>query len=305
MKDSQRSWPDEFLSHLEFEKKFSKNTIKAYQIYLDEFFDYLKREKLNLENVDHRNIRAFMVSIQDNKLKKGQNKRPSSMALIVSIIRSFFKYCIKKKYLDDNPALIVATPKFNQPLPKFFNEKEAEKFCQLPILILRDKAILEILYGSGIRVAELTGIDLESIDFMKKIIRIKGKGNRERLVLYGSLATRALNFYLHVRPLLKRPGSKENRLFLNYKGEKLSTRQIQRIIKKYLALSGIEKEITPHVFRHSFASHLLARGCGIREIQELLGHKSLATTEKYLHVDFAYLIKNYKKANLEARNQRP
>ena len=298
MKNSQRFWAGEFISYLEHERKFSINTIKTYQIYLDKFFDYLKREKLNLKNMDHRDVRAFMVSIQDNKLKKNQVKKKSSMALIVSIIRSFFKFCMRRNYLDDNPAAIVATPRFNQPLPKFLSEKETEKFCQLPVLILRDKAILEILYGSGIRVAELTGIVLDDLDFENKIIRIRGKGGKERLALYGSQAARILKYYLHIRPLLKRPGSNEAALFINYKGEKLSTRQIQRIVEKYWILSELNKKITPHSLRHSFASHLLARGAGIREIQELLGHESLATTEKYLHVDLAFLIENYKKANL-------
>jgi len=298
MENSQRSWDDEFISYLKHERQFSINTIKAYQIYLSEFFKYLEKEKLNLKTMDHRDVRAFMVSIQGNKLKKNQVKTNSSMALIVSIIRSFFKFCMRKNYLDDNPAAIVATPRFNQPLPNFSSEKETEKFCQLPVLILRDKAILEILYSCGVRVAELTGIVLDDIDFENKIIRIRGKGGKERLALYGSQAARILKYYLHIRPLLKRPGAREAALFLNYKGEKLSTRQIQRIIEKYWKISELSKKITPHSLRHSFASHLLARGAGIREIQELLGHTSLATTEKYLHVDLAFLIENYKKANL-------
>lgn len=298
MKNNQRSWFNEFISYLEHERNFSINTVKTYKIYLGIFFDYLKEKRLDLKSVDHRNIRAFLGSIQDNKLKKNQDKKKSSMALIVSMIRSFFRFCMKKKYLDDNPAAIVATPKFSQPLPKFLSEKETEKFCQLPVLILRDKAILEILYGSGIRVAELTGIVLDDIDFENKIIRIRGKGNKERLALYGRQAARALKYFLHIRPLLKRPRSNESALFLNYKGGKLSTRQVQRIVEKYWMISELNKKITPHSLRHSFASHLLARGCGIREIQELLGHESLATTEKYLHVDLAYLIRNYKKAQL-------
>lgn len=302
MNNSQRSWSGEFISYLEHERKFSINTVKTYGIYLSKFFDYLERGKLNLKKLDHRDIRSFLVSIQGNELKKDQKKGKSSIALIASIIRSFFTFCMKRKYLDDNPAAIVATPKFNQPLPKFLTEKEAKKFCQLPVLILRDKAILEILYGSGIRVAELTGITLDDIDFKNKIIRIQGKGNKERLSLYGNQAARALNFYLHIRPLLMKAGSKEVELFLNYKGEKLSERQVQRIVEKYRLISELDKKITPHVFRHSFASHLLARGCGLREIQEFLGHKSLATTEKYLHVDLAYLIKNYKKGG-EKRNE--
>ncbi|MBA7670240.1 Tyrosine recombinase XerD [subsurface metagenome] len=255
MKDSQGSWFDEFISYLKHERQFSINTIKTYQIYLDEFFDYLKKEKLKLKNMDHRDVRAFMVSIQSNKLKKNQVKTNSSMALIVSITRSFFKFCVRKKYLDDNPAAIVATPRFNQPLPNFSSEKETEKFCQLPVLILRDKAILEILYSCGVRVAELAGIVLDDIDFENKIIRIRGKGGKERLALYGSQAARILKYYLHIRPLLKKPGASEAALFLNYKGEKLSTRQIQRIIEKYWKISGLSKKITPHSLRHrkSFA----------------------------------------------------
>jgi len=298
MKNKHEIWLNEFMAYLELERRFSFNTIKTYRIYLAIFFDYIKEKRLDLEQIDHRDIRNFLRSIQDNRLKKGQNKSPSSMSLIVSIIRSFFRFCRKREYIDDNPAAIVATPKFNRPLPKFLSEKETAKFCQLPVLILRDKAILEILYGSGIRVNELTRINLDDIDFKEKIIRIQGKGNKERLSLYGRMAARALNFYLNVRPLLMDHDSQETALFLNYKGERLSDRQVQRIVEKYWIFSELNKKITPHVFRHSFASHLLAAGCGLREIQELLGHVSLATTQKYLHVDVAHLIEVYKKAQL-------
>ena len=293
-------WLGEFLSFLEHEKKYSANTVKTYRIYLHVFFDYLEKKKLNLEQIDHRDIRAFLSAIQDNKLKKGQSKKPSSISLIVSMIRSFFRFCVKKKYLEDNPALIVATPKFSRPLPKFLSEREAEKFLQLPLLVLRDRAILEVLYSSGIRVSELTGITLKDVDFKQKIIRVRGKGKKERLALYGREGARALRFYLHVRPLLIRSGEKESTLFLNWRGRALSSRQVQRIVEKYWLFSELSKKITPHAFRHSFASHLLGRGADLRVIQELLGHESLATTEKYLHVDVTRLIEVYKKANLRA-----
>jgi len=300
MKNKHDIWLNEFILYLKHEKKYSFNTVKTYRIYLNIFFNYLKAKKLNLEDLDHRNIRAFLSAIHNNKLKKNQNKKNSSMALIISIIRSFFKFCVKRKYLSDNPAAVLATPKFSRPLPKFLSEKEAEKFCQLPALVLRDKAILEVLYGTGIRISELTGINIDDIDFETKIIRILGKGNKERLVFYGKEAARSLSFYLNVRPLLMRSGPKagpeEATLFLNYKGQKLSSRQLERIVKKYLFISELNKEITPHSLRHSFASHLLSRGCGLREIQEFLGHKSLATTEKYVHVNVGQLIETYKKA---------
>jgi integrase/recombinase XerC len=285
-----RLWLDEFMSYLKHERNYSINTVKSYKIYINQFFNYLQRENLNLEKIDHRNIRAFMGSLQ------GMSR--ASIAQIVSGMRSFFKFCMRKKYLDDNPAAVVTIPKFNRPLPKFLSEEEAEKFCQLPMLVLRDKAIIEILYGAGIRVHELTGIDANDIDFENRIIRIKGKSKKERLVLHGRKAAKALNYYLQVRPLLKRDDSEEAAFFLNYKGERLSDRQVQRIIEKYWTLSELLKKITPHTFRHSFATHLLSRGCGLLEIAELLGHESLATTEKYLHTNLGFLIKNYRKAEL-------
>jgi len=297
--NKQKKWLDEFLSYFEFERRYSANTIKTYRIYLRIFFNYLEEKKLNLKKIDHRNIRNFLLSIQDNKLKKNQDKKKSSMALIVYMIRSFFGFCMMRNYLDDNPVLIVATPKFNRPLPKFLSIEEAEKFVQLPVLALRDKAILEILYGTGIRVAELTGITLNDVDFENKIIRIKGKGGRERLALYGSQAARILKFYLHIRPLLKRPGSNESALFLNYRGGKLSIKRVQGIVEKYWMISELKRKITPHSFRHSFANHLLAAGCGLREIQELLGHESLATTQQYLNIDISHLIEVYRKAQLK------
>lgn len=280
------------MAYLKYERGYSANTIKTYRIYLNKFFMYLEKENLDIEKIDHRNIRAFLGSIQD--------KKKSSISLIVSMVRSFFKFCVIRNYLDDNPAAIVATPKFSRPLPSFLTEEEAKKFCQLPVLILRNKAILEVLYGSGIRVAELVAITINDLDLESKILKVKGKGKKERLALFGKEAARSIKFYLHARPLLMRTGSKEKSLFLNYKGEKLSTRQIQKIIEKYRRLSGLKKKITPHSFRHSFASHLLAAGCGIREIQELLGHESLATTEKYLNIDTGHIIRAYKKAQLRS-----
>ena len=300
MENKQRSWLDDFLLYLEHERNFSTNTIKTYRIYLNIFFDYLEEKKLDLKEIDHRDIRNFLGSIQDNKLKKGQDKRPSSLALIVSMIRSFFKFCMMRKYVEDNPALIISRPKFNGPLPKFFSEEEGEKFCQLPLLILRDRTILEVFYSTGIRVAELTKIKIEDLDFEGKIIRIKGKGKKERLALFGKKAKTILNYYLQIRPLLMRTGSKESSLFLNYRGGKLSEKQVQRIVEKYWMVSELSKKITPHSFRHSFATQLLNRGADLRAIQELLGHESLATTEKYLHVDISHLIEVYRKAQLRS-----
>ncbi|MFC2170302.1 tyrosine-type recombinase/integrase, partial [Acidobacteriota bacterium] len=164
-------------------------------------------------------------------------------------------------------------------------------------LDLRDKAILELLYATGIRVSELIGINLEDVNFQERLIRVKGKGKKERLIPFGKAARECLTFYLRARHLINKGKIEKNCLFLNYRGERLTSRSIERIIDKYICLSATRRKISPHSLRHSFASHLLSRGADLRAIQELLGHESLATTQKYTHIDLMHLMKVYRKSH--------
>ena len=199
-----RGWLEEFLASLG-DRGYADNTVRTYGIYLGEFFRYIEKQSLDLRKIDHRDIRAFLATLKKNKKR--------TVGLIVSIVRVFFRFCVRRKYLESNPAAVLVKPKFDEPLPVFLTEKEAAEFCQLPILVLRDKAIIEILYGSGIRVHELTAINGGDIDFNKKIIKVMGKGKRERLVLYGRRAARALGYYFRVRPLLEKSGPRPRAFF--------------------------------------------------------------------------------------------
>ena len=295
--EGKRSCPlGQFLEYLQHEKNFSVHTIKAYERDLSKFFDYIDRMNVSLEDIDHRTIRGFLGESH----KQGNQKQTTSRYL--ASIRSFFKFCMKRKLLDDNPAAIVANPKYFKPVPSFLTEGEMEGFISLPIIALRDMAIFEILYATGIRVGELIEINMNDINFKERVIRIKGKGKKERIVLFGDKSKTALNYYLQVRPVFLKNNSQEKALFLSHAGKRLDSRSIERIVDKYWQISGLQKKITPHSFRHSFATHLLGRGVDLRCIQELLGHESISSTETYTHINTKELIDVYNKSHPRANS---
>lgn len=284
----------EYIAHLRHERHVALNTIKAYRLFLLEFVKYLRKKQLELKDIDHRNIRGYVVMLQE----KGNGG--NSIRAKVACIRTFLKWCERKEYIEYNPADVVATPKFNRPLPSFLTEPEAEEFLMTPVLALRDLAILDVLFSTGIRLAELTGISLGDINWEKRIIKVFGKGSKERLVPYGRKTEKSLAHYLQVRRRLTEKNPEEKALFLSFAGERISSRQVSKLFSKYDLVSDVEKSkpITAHSMRHSCASILLNNGCGLREIQELLGHESLGTTQKYTHVAPAELIETYRRANL-------
>ena len=285
----------EYIAHLRHERNVAPNTIKTYRLFLLEFIKYLRVKQLELRKIDHRNIRGYMVMLGH----KGNGN--NSIGTKTSCIRAFLGFCVRKKHIEYNPAEVLSTPKFNRVLPTFLTEPEAEEFLMAPILALRDMAILDLFYSTGIRLSELTGISLNGdIDWKERIVRIFGKGRKERLVPFGQKTWRSLTRYLQVRKRLLDQYPGEQALFLNSRGGRISNKDIERLFKKYNLVSDVKKSkaITPHSLRHSCASVLLNKGCGIREIQELLGHESLGTTEKYVHVSPGELIETYKRANL-------
>jgi len=200
-----------------------------------------------------------------------------------------------------NPAKAVATPKQEKRVPSFLSEEEMAGFLEVPPtgkpLPSRDRAILELLYASGIRVSELVGINLEDANLGERLIRVRGKGKKERLVPFGRMAAERLSVYLRVRPELAQDNIGEKALFLNYQGRRISSRSVERIVDKYIRLTAVKRKISPHSLRHSFASHLLSRGADLRVIQELLGHESLATTQKYTHLNLGQLMDVYRKSH--------
>jgi tyrosine recombinase XerC len=289
---------DEFLAYLTHERNASVHTISSYRIDLTQLAAYLDERKIRLTQVDNVVLRGFLVELYRKNLTK------TSAARKLAAIRSFFKFCVRRRWLDDNPAKVVATPRLDQPVPGFLSEEEMRKLLEAPqtddALGLRDRAILEVFYATGIRLSELVGIRLEDLSLEERMIRVKGKGKKERLVPFGRKAEASLRAYLGVRhefPL--RLG--ETSIFLNYRGTRLSNRSVQRLTAKYLRQAALSRNISPHSLRHSFATHLLARGADLRVIQELLGHESLATTQKYTHMDVSQLLEIYRKSHPRAK----
>jgi len=289
---------DEFLAYLKHERNASVHTISSYRIDLTQLADYLETRKIRLPQVDNVVLRGFLAELYRRNLTK------TSVARKLAAVRSFFNYGVRRRWLDENAAKVVATPRLDQHVPGFLSEEEMRKLLEVPSaddpLGLRDRAIFEVFYATGIRVSELVGIGLEDLSLEERMVRVKGKGKKERLVPFGRKAEASLRAYLAVRhefPL--RLG--ETSIFLNYRGTRLSPRSVQRLTAKYLRKAALRRNLSPHALRHSFATHLLSRGADLRVIQELLGHESLATTQKYPHMDVSQLLDIYRKSHPRAK----
>lgn len=285
----------QFLDYLKHERNASPHTISSYECDLKQFEEYIGEKGATLRRIDNIQVRGFMAGLHERNLKK------SSLARKLAAVRSFFQFCVKKGWLAENPAKIVATPKQEKHVPSFLTEEEVANFLETPRtgepLDLRDAAILELLYATGIRVSELVGISLEDVHFGERMIRVRGKGKKERLVPFGRMAGDRMKACLLARPALLKDRLQEKAMFLNYHGERITPRSVERIVDKYIRLTALKRKISPHSLRHSFASHLLSRGADLRVIQELLGHESLATTQKYTHINLGQLMDVYRKSH--------
>lgn len=279
-----------FLSYLEIEKNYSEHTLLNYRLDLMEFVKF--QSGATVESVDYSVLRRFLAEMRQHNLK------PRSVARKLSSLRSFFKYLQREKIIKNNPASLLVTPKLDKPLPHFLTEEEAVRLIESPKAgkkgSLRDKAIFETLYSTGIRVSELVGMDIDSVDFIGNIIRVMGKGRKERLVPIGDTALEALTKYIETRK------HDSNALFLNKNGTRLGTRSVGNIINKYILQEAVNQHVTPHMFRHSFATHLLNHGADLRAVQELLGHVNLSTTQIYTHLTTDKLKSVYDKAHPRA-----
>jgi len=291
-----------FEDFLSSERNYSKHTLKAYLADINEFGLVLKEMNLiSHENgdIDFLNMDETPVRVFISKLYK-KNKKVSISRKIASV-RTFFEFLIRRGEMKSNSAKLVPSPKGEKRLPTFLTVDEVVKLVEAPgsdnVYESRDRAILELLYSCGLRVSELVGINLNDLDLESMSVKVLGKGNKERLVPLGSKASSAIKIYLIQRLDLK---PKEDYLFVNSRGGRLTTRSIDRIIKKYAAISGIPKNISPHVLRHTFATHLLGGGADLRAIQEMLGHKSLSTTQRYTHTSVEKLMEIYDKTHPRA-----
>ncbi|HEX9901513.1 MAG TPA: tyrosine recombinase XerC [Acidobacteriota bacterium] len=289
---------EEFQNFLRHEKNASAHTIAAYGRDLRQLADYLGEKGCRLRSVDHVVLRGFLVRLYEKKQKK------STIARKLAALRSFFQYGLKRKWMAENPARLLSSPKQDHPVPSFLSEPEAAALLDLPrkdnVSGLRDRAFLELLYASGLRVSELTGLDLEDLSLSERLVRVKGKGRKERLIPFGRMAEESLRAYLSRRLELGAGRAPENAVFLNRLGTRLTPRSVERAVDKYIRQTAVRRKISPHSLRHSFASHLLSRGADLRVIQELLGHESLATTQKYTHLDLGQLLETYRKSHPRA-----
>ncbi len=284
-----------FLKYLEVERGVSVHTLRAYERDLKDFAEYCRSDPKEIEMVD---IRGFL----SNQMSEGRAK--STVARRLATLRSFFKYLYQESYVKINYAKLVPSPKAPKHLPVFLDVDDAFGLVKAPegigLLPVRDRAILELLYSSGLRVSEVAGLNTDDLNVREGLVKARGKGKKERIVPVGGKAIEALKSYLIERMLFKKKKlltGDDSALFLNKSGERLTDRQIRRIVVKYARLTGIEGQIGPHTLRHTFATHLLIGGADLRVIQELLGHSSLSTTQKYTHLDIGHLIDVYDKAH--------
>lgn len=294
----------DFLDYLTIERNVSPNTVTAYREDIESFIgflcnDYLTmgRDQLDLRKVDHLAIRSYLAHLSRRKLAR------ASVARQLSALRTFFKFLVREGVVEANPARTVATPKREKHLPAVLQTSDVALLLEQPDtstnLGIRDAAWLELLYASGLRISELVGIDLDDIELRAKLVKVKGKGSKERIVPFGSKAEAALRAWLAVRGQIVRD-IEEPAVFLNYRGERITTRSIRRLFDDYVRDASLRSGVSPHTMRHSFATHLLNAGADLRGIQELLGHASLSTTQKYTHLNDWQLIAVYKKAHPRA-----
>lgn len=269
-----------FLNFLTTEKGASEHTTKNYAIDLREFVKFVGEKPL--PELTYLDIRAFLAFLKTGEFSK------SSISRKLACLRSFFKYLARENILTQNPAAGIATPKKEKKLPSFMNPDEITKLLEAPSKNCweekRDKAILEMLYSSGLRVSELAGLNHDDLDFFGGLVRVRGKGKKERIVPVGQTALNSLRAYLDMKAPKEVANALKKPLFISRVGSRLSDRSVRRMILKYVKRTGLGKEISPHTFRHSFATHMLDRGADLRSVQELLGHANLSTTQIYTHV---------------------
>jgi integrase/recombinase XerC len=313
-----------FLLYLRSVRNASPNTLRSYEIDLRQFQSYISppdTPPISLKDIDHRLIREYLGHLHDHELQK------SSMARKLAALRSFLKFCAREGLVRENAARLVATPKLPKRIPSILSAEEMNDFLDRlatvetarpkrrgsrgpeaaqessKLLLQRDRAILELLYASGLRVSELTGLNVDDINRKELMLRVIGKGNKERIIPYGSKAEESLQRYWPIRAKLLAhfgSGADARAVFLNHLGHRVSSRSVARIVRKYVRLMNVNWDLHPHSLRHAFATHLLADGADLRAIQELLGHSSLSTTQRYTHASIRQLMEVYDKAHPRA-----
>jgi integrase/recombinase XerC len=316
-----------FLQHLALNRNASAHTVRAYDSDLSQFIAHaaaaagVKVRDLAPTQLDRLALRGFLADLH----KRGQSRATAARKLAAA--RTFLRYLRREDLIQDDPGALVATPKRDIRMPAHLSEAEMSDLIESPggdsVLARRDRAILELFYASGLRLSELAGLDVDDVNLSARMVRVLGKGGKERIVPFNGSAASALRAYVKERDALisgrdgqerrdRRDGQERKRqprqsrprdpLFLNFRGGRLTTRSVDRLVRRYVAASGARMGISPHALRHSFATHLLQRGADLRAIQELLGHARLSTTQRYTHVNAAQLLEVYKKSHPRAKS---
>ena len=302
---------DGFEAYLADERRFSQATVRAYRSDLDRFASFWEKEfahqeagKTPLKAIDTLAVRSHLASLHRARLAN------RSLSRHLSTLRSFFRWACRQGHLARSPAKGLPAPRVPKTLPRAMTLADTDALLDAPeegTFPERDRALFETLYATGLRVSEAAGLDLEDVDFSARMARVVGKGGKERIVPFGEEAEASLRDYLPHRAARRRkfdpaaePGPDEEPLFVNARGGRLTTRSMARLLKRRLRAAGLPAEISPHALRHTFATHLLSAGADLRAIQELLGHASLSTTQKYTHLDAARLREVYQRAHPKA-----
>lgn len=290
---------NEYASYLLYQKNYSKETIDSYTRDINKFLDFMNNENYTLNSVDSTLIRNFLA----HETLDGISKRSNARRVIA--LRQFYEYLVKNNYVEFNPFIIISTPKVDKKLPEFMYLEEINNLFELnsqrkDFLMHRDQAIIELLFSSGLRVSELVNLTLQDLNLKERMMRIVGKGNKERIVPFSLKTQKTLSIYLENtrKELIANSGNNigTNYVFLNNRGEKLTTRGVEYILQEIENKTGVTLSLHPHKFRHSFATHLLNQGLDLRTIQELMGHASLSSTQVYTHVSNQKMHDEYEKA---------
>jgi integrase/recombinase XerC len=306
-----------FFHSLQYEKSFSDHTLKSYRSDLEHFIGFLCIDKSlgdpadpdrpveagpltdALKAMDVMTLRRYLARLHEHPYSR------ATVARKLATLRSFYKYLVRVGELQESPVRVIRTPRQERRLPKFLDPDEIERLLDTPkgndLLTLRDKAILETLYSTGMRVSEACQLNLDDMDSLGEVVRVRGKGKKERLAPLGSYAMAAIGRYLRTRQADPNVAAFDRKpLFLNRHGKRLSQRSVRRKLAKYLAQAGLDPNVSPHTLRHSFATHMLNRGADLRAVQELLGHRSLSTTQIYTHVTMRRMQEVYSKSHPHA-----
>ncbi len=281
---------EKFIRYLDIEKNYSAHTLLNYRLDLGGFARFLKDSKV--EEVNHLTLRKYLMELKEKKFKQ------KTISRRLSCLRSFFRFLCREGYLKTNPTSILSSPKAEKHLPLFLTEDEVTRLIEAPCLEdergLRDRAVLETFYSTGMRISELVGLDISDIDFIGGVVKVKGKGKKERLLPIGDRALSAIRNYLN------KGKRQRDELFLNKNHRRITDRGVRQLVHKYIRIASLKSGISAHTLRHSFATHLLNRGADLRSVQELLGHANISTTQIYTHLTTEKLKNIYEKAHPRA-----